>query len=82
MQQVRVQARLILRLLLPGSDSIQTPDIRLSRIYLAWYFIRESFFCPDDLEMVRKGRPLVGDLHYFHLLTFKPPVKQFLTFNF
>ena len=37
--QVRVQARLILRLLLPGSDSIQTPDIRLSRIYIAWYFI-------------------------------------------
>ena len=46
MQQVRVQARLILRLLLPGSDSIQTPDIGLNRIYLAWYFIRESFFAP------------------------------------
>ena len=44
MQQVRVQARLILRLLLPGSDSIQTPDIRLSRIYLAWYFIGVKFF--------------------------------------
>ena len=44
MQQVRVQARLILRLLLPGSDSIQTPDIRLSSIYLAWYFIGVKLF--------------------------------------
>ena len=46
LEKVHNATGLILRLLLPGSDSIQTPDIGLNRIYLAWYFIRESFFAP------------------------------------